>query len=423
LKKGEIMDNIIIEGGCPLNGEVRISGAKNAALPILISSLLADGCCVYSNVPNLKDVESTRELLENHGAKIEAEGDRIKIDTGGLSSHEAPYDLVRKMRASILVLGPLVARLKKARVSLPGGCSIGARPINLHLKGLAALGAKVELVHGYVEASAEILRGAEIFFDAVTVTGTENIMMAAVLAEGTTVIRNAAREPEVVALAEVLNKMGAKIEGIGTSVLIIDGVSSLQPVSASIIPDRIEAGTFMVSAGLTGGDVKILDCEPAHLESVIHKLRLTGSVVTVDGKSINVKGGESISSIDIKTMPYPGFPTDMQAQFMVLMSIAKGFSVITETIFENRFIHVSELRRMGADIKVSGNTAMITGVPQLSGAPVMATDLRASASLVLAGLVAKGHTRVSRVYHLDRGYDSIEKKLSMLGARIKRVKA
>jgi len=422
LKNGEIMDNIIIEGGCPLNGEVRISGAKNAALPILISSLLADGYCTYSNVPNLKDVESTKELLINHGAKIEAEGDTVKIDSGGLNNHEAPYDLVRKMRASILVLGPLVARLKKARVSLPGGCSIGARPINLHLKGLAALGAKVELVHGYVEASAEVLKGAEIFFDAVTVTGTENIMMAAALAEGTTIIRNAAREPEVVALAEVLNKMGAKIEGIGTSVLTINGVSSLQPVSVSIIPDRIEAGTFMVSAGLTGGNVKLLNCEPSHLESVIHKLRLTGSTVTVDGNSLNVRGGETISSIDIKTMPYPGFPTDMQAQFMVLMSIAKGFSVISETIFENRFIHVSELRRMGAEIKVSGNTAMITGVPALSGAPVMATDLRASASLILAGLVAKGLTRVSRVYHLDRGYDSIEKKLSRLGAKIKRVK-
>jgi len=422
LKNGEIMDNIIIEGGCPLNGEVRISGAKNAALPILISSLLADGYCTYSNVPNLKDVESTKELLINHGAKIEAEGDTVKIDSGGLNNHEAPYDLVRKMRASILVLGPLVARLKKARVSLPGGCSIGARPINLHLKGLAALGAKVELVHGYVEASAEVLKGAEIFFDAVTVTGTENIMMAAALAEGTTIIRNAAREPEVVALAEVLNKMGAKIEGIGTSVLTINGVSSLQPVSVSIIPDRIEAGTFMVSAGLTGGNVKLLNCEPSHLESVIHKLRLTGSTVTVDGNSLNVRGGETISSIDIKTMPYPGFPTDMQAQFMVLMSIAKGFSVISETIFENRFIHVSELRRMGAEIKVSGNTAMITGVPSLSGAPVMATDLRASASLILAGLVAKGLTRVSRVYHLDRGYDSIEKKFSRLGAKIKRVK-
>ena len=422
LKNGEIMDNIIIEGGFPLKGEVRVSGAKNAALPILISSLLADGYCTYSNVPDLKDVESTKELLINHGAKIEAEGDTVKIDSGGLNNHEAPYDLVRKMRASILVLGPLVARLKKARVSLPGGCSIGARPINLHLKGLAALGAKVELVHGYVEASAEVLKGAEIFFDAVTVTGTENIMMAAVLAEGTTIIRNAAREPEVVALAGVLNKMGAKIEGIGTSVLTIDGVSSLHPVSVSIIPDRIEAGTFMVSAGLTGGDVKLLNCEPAHLESVIHKLRLTGSIVTVDGNSVRVMGGGLISSIDIKTMPYPGFPTDMQAQFMVLMSIAKGFSVISETIFENRFIHVSELRRMGAEIKVSGNTAMITGVPVLSGAPVMATDLRASASLILAGLVAKGLTRVSRVYHLDRGYDSIEKKFSQLGAKIKRVK-
>jgi UDP-N-acetylglucosamine 1-carboxyvinyltransferase len=417
------MDKIIIEGGSPLKGEVKISGAKNAALPILISSMLADGVCSYSNVPDLKDIESTKELLINHGVKVEKSGQTVEIDAGGLNNHEAPYDLVRKMRASILVLGPLVARLKKARVSLPGGCSIGARPINLHLKGLAALGAKVDLVHGYVEASAEKLKGAEIFFDTVTVTGTENLMMAAVLAEGVTTLRNAAREPEVTALADVLNKMGAKIEGTGTSVLKITGVSELNPVSISIIPDRIETGTFMVSAALSGGDIKILDCEPSHLESVIHKLRLIGSEVRAEGNTIAVTGGDRIASIDIKTMPYPGFPTDMQAQFMVLLSVAKGFSVITETIFENRFIHVSELKRLGAEIKVSGNTAMITGVPGLMGAPVMATDLRASASLILAGLAASGTTEVSRVYHLDRGYEAIEKKFASLGARIKRVKA
>jgi len=416
------MDKIVVEGGVPLKGEVRISGAKNAALPILISSLLADGPCTYSNVPGLKDIESTKELLINHGARVETDGHTVKIDAGGINNHEAPYDLVRKMRASILVLGPLVARLKKARVSLPGGCSIGARPINLHLKGLAALGAKVELVHGYVEASADTLKGAEIFFDTVTVTGTENLLMAAVLAEGITVLRNAAREPEVTALIDVLNKMGAKIEGAGTSILKITGVSSLKPVSASIIPDRIETGTFMVSAALTGGDIRILDCEPANLESVIHKLRLTGSDVRTEMNMITVKGGEKIASIDIKTMPYPGFPTDMQAQFMVLLSVAKGFSVISETIFENRFIHVSELKRLGADIKISGNTAMITGVPMLMGAPVMATDLRASASLILAGLTASGITEVNRVYHLDRGYEGIEKKFASLGARIKRVK-
>ena len=359
----------------------------------------------------------------NHGARIETDGHTVKSDAGGLNNSEAPYELVRKMRASILVLGPLVARLKKARVSLPGGCSIGARPINLHLKGLAALGAKVELVHGYVEASAETLRGAEIFFDTVTVTGTENLMMAAVLAEGVTVLRNAAREPEVTALADVLNKMGAIIEGAGTSVLKITGVPSLKPVSVSIIPDRIETGTFMVSAALSGGDIKILDCEPSQLESVIHKLRLTGSDVKIEGNTMSVRGGDKITSIDIKTMPYPGFPTDMQAQFMVLLSVAKGFSVISETIFENRFIHVSELKRLGADIKVSGNTAMITGVPMLMGAPVMATDLRASASLILAGLAASGTTEISRVYHLDRGYEAIEKKFASLGAKIKRVKA
>nr|CBX27296.1 UDP-N-acetylglucosamine1-carboxyvinyltransferase [uncultured Desulfobacterium sp.] len=417
------MDKIIVEGGYPLSGEVKISGAKNAALPILISSLLVDGSCTYSNVPDLMDIESTKNLLINLGVCMETDGDIVKMDAAGLNNYEAPYELVRKMRASILVLGPLVARLKKARVSLPGGCSIGARPINLHLKGLAALGANVDLVHGYVEASADTLKGAEIYFDTVTVTGTENLMMAAVLAEGTSILRNAAREPEVVALADVLNKMGAKIEGIGTSVLKITGVESLKPVSVSIIPDRIEAGTFMVSAALTGSDIKIINCEPAHLESVILKLKLSGSDITIGDNSIRVKGGDKISSIDIKTMPYPGFPTDMQAQFMVLMSVAKGFSVISETIFENRFIHVSELKRMGADIKISGDTAMITGVPKLMGAPVMATDLRASASLILAGLVASGSTEVNRVYHLDRGYEAIEKKFAALGAKIKRVKA
>jgi len=317
----------------------------------------------------------------------------------------------------------LVARLKKARVSLPGGCAIGARPINLHLKGLATLGARIELKHGYVEATADRLKGEEIYLDISTVTGTENLMMAAVLAEGVTVIRNAAREPEVIALADVLMRMGARIEGAGTSVITIEGVSMLQPVSVNIIPDRIEAGTFMVSAALTGGNVTLLDCEPDHLEAVIHKLRLCGAEVLVKDKCIQVKGTNEIESVDVKTLPYPGFPTDMQAQFMLLISVAKGFSMISETIFENRFIHVSELKRMGADIKVSGNIAMITGVPMLSGAPVMATDLRASASLILAGLVAKGTTEVQRVYHLDRGYEKIEKKFSQLGAAIRRVKA
>jgi len=417
------MDKIIVEGRRYLEGKVRISGAKNAALPILFSSLLTDGWNTYTNVPNLKDIQSTKDLLSNLGARLETDGDTVRIDAGGVCHHEAPYDLVRKMRASILVLGPLVARLKKARVSLPGGCAIGARPINLHLKGLAGLGARIELKHGYVEAAADRLKGEEIYMDIPTVTGTENLMMAAVLAEGITVLRNAAREPEVIALADVLKRMGAKIEGAGTSVIAIEGVSVLEPVSVTIIPDRIEAGTFMVSAALTGGNVTLLDCEPDHLEAVIHKLRLCGAEVLVKDKRIQVKGTHEIESVDVKTLPYPGFPTDMQAQFMVLMSVAKGFSMISETIFENRLIHVSELKRMGADIKVSGNTAMITGVPMLYGAPVMASDLRASASLILAGLVAKGTTEVHRVYHLDRGYESIEKKFSQLGAAIRRVKA
>lgn len=416
------MDQILVEGGRPLTGEVRISGAKNAALPILISSLLADGWNTYSNVPDLKDIQSTKILLSKLGARIETDGDTVRIDTGSVRCHEAPYDLVRKMRASILVLGPLLARLKKARVSLPGGCAIGARPINLHLKGLACLGAKIELEHGYVEAVCDRLRGDEIYLDMPTVTGTENLMMAAVLAEGVTVLKNVAREPEVVALADVLTRMGAKIKGAGTSVITIQGVSGLKPVSVSIIPDRIEAGTFMVSAALTQGDVTLLDCEPHHLEAVIHKLRLSGADITVKDTSVRVRGGDEIVSVDVKTLPYPGFPTDMQAQFMVLMSVASGFSIISETIFENRFIHVSELKRMGADVKISGDTAIITGVPMLSGAPVMASDLRASASLILAGLVAQGTTEVNRVYHLDRGYEAIEHKFARLGAAIRRVK-
>ena len=326
------------------------------------------------------------------------------------------------MRASILVLGPLLARLKEAKVSLPGGCAIGARPINLHLKGLARLGASIEVEHGYIKASVDCLKGNSIYFDISTVTGTENLIMAAVLADGVTVLRNAAYEPEILALADVLNKMGADIKGAGTSEITIQGVSSLKPVSVSIIPDRIEAGTFMVASALTGGDVTITDCRSDHLEAVIHKLSLTGTKVIIDGSNMRVKGPDKIKSVDVKTLPYPGFPTDMQAQFMVLMSVACGFSIISETIFENRFIHVSELRRMGAQIKVSGNSAMVQGVKKLSGAPVMASDLRASASLILAGLVAEGKTEVNRVYHLDRGYQSIEAKFAKLGAAVKRVK-
>jgi len=416
------MDKIIIEGGRPLKGEVRISGSKNAALPILVSSLLTDGWNTYSNVPDLRDIQSITLLLETLGARTETENNTVRINAGGLDNHEAPYDLVRKMRASILVLGPLVARLKKARVSLPGGCAIGARPINLHLKGLSALGASIELKHGYVEASADRLRGNEIYFDFPTVTGTENLMMAAVLADGVTVLGNAACEPEIVALADVLNKMGADIQGAGSSVITIKGVSSLQPVSVSVIPDRIETGTFMIAAALTKGDITLVGCEPNHLEAVIHKLRRTGAGIELKEKSVYVTGPDTINSIDVKTLPYPGFPTDLQAQFMVLMSVARGLSIISETVFENRFIHVSELKRIGADITISGNNAVIKGVSALSGAPVMATDLRASASLILAGLAARGKTEVSRVYHLDRGYEAIEKKFAGVGAAIKRVK-
>ena len=416
------MDKIIVEGGRRLKGQVRISGAKNAALPILVSSLLAEGINTYSNVPRLKDIESIKLLLSNLGAHAEPHGDLVQIDTGHILGYEAPYDLVRKMRASILVLGPMIARLQKARVSLPGGCAIGARPINLHLKGLAQLGAKIKLEHGYVEAQTKKLKGAEIDFDTVTVTGTENLMMAAVLAEGTTILRNAAREPEVVALADVLNKMGADVQGAGTAVIQIKGVTSLRPVSVPIIPDRIETGTFMVAAALTRGDVTLIDCEPEHVGACINKLQLAGVEVITGENTIRVKGNDRIISVDAKTQPYPGFPTDMQAQFMVLMSVADGTSIITETIFENRFIHVGELRRMGADIRISGNTAMVKGVSGLSAAPVMATDLRASASLLLAGLVAEGRTEINRVYHLDRGYEAIERKFSELGAAVKRVK-
>ncbi len=416
------MDKIVVNGGRPLKGSVSISGAKNAALPILISSLLIEGVNTYTNVPDLMDIHSTTLLLSKLGARVETGGGRVSIDTAGLTEHEAAYDLVRKMRASVLVLGPLVARLGKARVSLPGGCAIGARPINLHLKGLAALGADIQLKHGYVEASAGRLKGADIYFDIVTVTGTENLMMAAVMADGSTTLRNAAREPEVVALAETLIKMGADIQGAGTSIITINGVDSLKPVETSIIPDRIETGTFMMSAVLTRGAITLVDCQPDHLGATISILRQTGADIETTADTIRISMQGNINSVDVKTQPYPGFPTDMQAQFMVLMSIAEGSAMISETIFENRYIHVSELIRMGADIKVDGNIAFVKGVPQLSGAPVMATDLRASASLILAGLVADGTTVVNRVYHLDRGYESIEKKFAKLGADIHRIK-
>jgi len=417
------MDKILIEGRRRLNGAVEISGAKNAALPILASALLTDGWCVFDNVPALQDIASIKLLLQHLGLRIETQDHCLRLNGAGLNNCDAPYDLVRKMRASILVLGPLLARLKRARVSLPGGCAIGARPINLHLKGLERLGATIELKNGYVEAHADKLIGTDIYFDVATVTGTENLMMAAALAEGQTILRNAAREPEIVALANVLNRMGGCIQGAGTAVITITGVKQLKPVRAAIIPDRIEAGTFMVAAALTGGCIELRNCDPGHLGGVIHKLRLTGADVQAGDNRLTVCGADNIQSVDVKTMPYPGFPTDMQAQFMVLMSVARGLSLISETIFENRFIHVSELRRMGADIKVVGHAAMVTGVTGLSAAPVMASDLRASASLILAGLVAEGTTEINRVYHLDRGYEAIEKKFNRLGAAIRRVPA
>jgi UDP-N-acetylglucosamine 1-carboxyvinyltransferase len=416
------MDKIVIQGGERLIGEVEVSGSKNSTLPIFASCLLNEGDNLFQNVPNLRDVQTILKVLKNLGVNVSEKEGVYRINATEVSNDEAPYDLVKTMRASILVLGPLVARKKRATVSLPGGCAIGARPINLHLMGLEAMGAKIELRHGYIEATADRLKGANISFDTVTVTGTENLMMAATLAKGKTTLQNAAMEPEVVELANVLNKMGAKINGAGTSVMEIEGVTSLHAVEGVIIPDRIEAGTLMVAAGLTRGNIKILHCPFSEMEMVVHKLRESGIEIESEGDGVRVVGTKRIRSVDIKTQPYPGFPTDMQAQFMVLMSLARGLSVISEAIFENRFIHVSELRRMGADIRIQGDSAIIQGVESLSGAPVMATDLRASASLILAGLAAEGVTEVSRVYHLDRGYEGLDKKLAKLGANIKRVK-
>jgi UDP-N-acetylglucosamine 1-carboxyvinyltransferase len=416
------MEKLIVEGGHRLDGTVVISGSKNAALPMLAASLLTAGCNVYHNVPDLRDVRTIERLLVDLGATVETEGSQVKIRADVIGNFEASYELVKTMRASVLVLGPLVARVGRARVSLPGGCAIGARPIDLHLKGLERMGAQISLERGYIDARAKRLRGADIYFDIVTVTGTENLMMAAALADGRTTLRNAAREPEVVALAETLNRMGAKITGAGTPEITIDGVDELGPASVPVIPDRIETGTFIIASAITGGDVRIVGCEPSHMEAVIHKIKQAGVQVEHQAGGLHVVGGGSIASVDVKTLPYPGFPTDMQAQFMVLMCLSNGLSVISESIFENRFIHVSELRRMGADIKVSGNTAVVQGGTHLTGAPVMATDLRASASLILAGLAATGTTEISRIYHIDRGYEGIAKKLGDLGARLWRVR-
>lgn len=416
------MDKLVIEGGRPLKGIIKVSGAKNAALPIFAATLLAPGAHVIRNVPDLRDIRTVIKLIEALGVKVERIGESsYKVDTGGPIGHEAPYELVKTMRASFMVAGPLLARLGRARVSQPGGCAIGVRPVDQHLKGFEALGAKIGVSHGYVEADAAGgLRGGRVTMDIVTVTGVMNVMMAACLAKGRTVIENAAREPEVAALADFLNSMGARVQGAGTATVTIDGVDSLAPAEAAVIPDRIEAGTFMAAAAITGGDVTIRGAEPERLSAVIGKLSEAGVDISIGGGHIRVRGGGVIKPVSVTTAPYPGFPTDMQAQFMALMSLADGASVIKETIFENRFMHVAELRRMGADIKVDGAAAMVRGVRSLTGAAVMATDLRASASLVLAGLAAEGVTEVLRIYHLDRGYESIEKKLSVLGASIRR---
>ncbi|MBW1705417.1 MAG: UDP-N-acetylglucosamine 1-carboxyvinyltransferase [Deltaproteobacteria bacterium] len=417
------MDKILIKGGKPLNGNVKVSGAKNAALPIIAACLLTGGSHQLQNVPLLRDIDTIKRIMSKLGVTFRDEKGTLEVNSDDLQGHEAPYDLVKTMRASILLLGPLLARYGSAKISLPGGCAIGARPINLHLKSLASMGVDIYLDHGYVNASVGQLKGADIFFDVATVTGTENIMMAAVTARGKTVLKNTAKEPEIRDLADMLRSMGADIEGDGTDTIIIRGVEDLRPARHTIIPDRIEAGTFMIAAAMTGGHVTVEGCRPEHQEALMEKLEAAGANIKVKEDSVLVRGPDTIESVDLKTMPFPGFPTDLQAQFMALMCIAKGWSMIRETVFENRFIHVSELRRMGADIEINGNQALVRGKDRLFSAPVMATDLRASASLVLAGLVAEGgRTEVQRIYHLDRGYEALEKKFKNLGANIWREK-
>lgn len=411
------MDRITIRGGSPLRGEVQISGAKNAALPLLAATLLASGKHVVRHVPRLRDITTMKRLLEHLGCEIAFE-DAFCVNTDNIKSSEAPYELVKTMRASFLVLGPLLARFHKARVSLPGGCAIGVRPVDIHLKALESMGVSIKIDRGYVKASCKKLKGTKLSFDIPTVGGTENIMTAATLAEGTTTIVNAAREPEVVELAQALKKMGAHISGEGTDTIVIEGVKQLKPLRHTLMPDRIEAGTFMVAAGITGGDITIKNFPLQLLGSVSEKLREAGVTIEERNRAARITANGSLRPVEVKTLPYPGFPTDMQAQIMALCTLAPGTSVIRETIFENRFTHVAELERMGADIRVEQDSAIITGVNKLKGAPVMATDLRASASLILAGLAAEGTTTVSRVYHLDRGYENLELKLKKLGADI-----
>ncbi|GJM05087.1 MAG: UDP-N-acetylglucosamine 1-carboxyvinyltransferase [marine bacterium B5-7] len=418
-----IMDKLLIRGGAPLNGEISISGAKNAALPILSATLLTDQSMTIGNVPHLHDITTTMELLCRMGSQVTVdERMRIEIDNSQIENFFAPYELVKTMRASILVLGPLLARYGKADVSLPGGCAIGSRPVNIHLQGLTAMGADIVVEGGYIRATADRLKGVHITLDIVTVTGTENLMMAATLADGLTVIENAAREPEVTDLANCLNKMGAKVSGAGTDRIEIEGVETLHGTDYDILPDRIETGTYLVAAAMTGGKVRLRNTKAVLLESVLAKLTEAGAKIKIEDNAITLDmQGEKPKAVDIHTSPFPGFPTDMQAQFTAMNSIAKGAGIITETVFENRFMHVHELQRMGADLKLEGNTTIAQGVEHLTGAPVMATDLRASASLVLAGLVAEGDTIVDRIYHIDRGYETIEEKLSQLGADIRRL--
>ena len=415
------MHKLIIEGAHKLQGEVRISGAKNAALPLIAATLLARGWHTIHNVPDLRDTRTMLALLETLGAQWKWENSTLLINTDSLNNFEASYDLVKTMRASILVLGPLLARMGKTRVSLPGGCAIGARPIDFHLQGLKNMGATLALEDGYVTASVKKhLTGGNVYFDVPSVTGTENILMAAVLAKGETVIKNAAREPEVSNLVDMLISMGARISGRGTERLTIQGVKKLRPAEIITIPDRIETGTYLIAVGTAGGEASVTHCQPSHLPSLIEKLRSAGLIIKESENSLFVSRPAKVQSIDIKTQPYPGFPTDLQAQLMVLMALAKGLSVITETIFENRFMHVAELKRMGADIKINGNSAIVKGIKQLKGAPVMATDLRASASLVVAALAAHGITEISRIYHLERGYEDMVGKLQALGAKVRK---
>lgn len=416
------MEKIIVEGGVRLSGSITVSGAKNAVLPIIVAALLSEGDCRIQDVPHLADVKTIYEVLAELGAKVHwDDNDTLNINCSDINKCEAPYDYVRKMRASVLVMGPLLGRLGKAKISMPGGCAIGTRPIDLHLKGFEAMGVRINIEHGNIMAEAPELKGARIYLDYPSVGATENILMAGVLAKGTTIIENAAEEPEIVDLANLINNMGGKVRGAGTKVIKIEGVKKLGSTTHTIIPDRVEVGSYMVAAAITKSKLNLENVISDHLKPVIAKLRETGAEIEETASGLIVIGNENIKAVDVKTLPYPGFPTDMQAQFMALATVAQGTSIITETVFENRFMHAEELRRMGADIKIEGCSAVVEGLPHLLGAPVKATDLRAGAAMILAGLVAKGETEISNIYHIDRGYDNIVEKLKSVGAKIRRV--